>query len=61
MINHGQGSLYLDPTDIKIKKVHVVLEITRPFVTRFCMFFFAYTRPRYQVSVYRPIGPLVFH
>ena len=26
--------------------------------TRFCMFF-CFTRPRYQVSVYRTIGPLV--
>ena len=25
---------------------------------RSCMFY-AYTRPRYQVSVYRPIGPLL--
>ena len=28
------------------------------FLSRFCMFC-AYTRPRYQVSVYRTIGPLV--
>ena len=27
-------------------------------VSRFCMFC-AYTRPRYQVSVYRTIGPVV--
>ena len=30
----------------------------QPFLSRFCMFC-AYTRPRYQVSVYRTIGPLV--
>ena len=29
-----------------------------PFLSRFCMFC-AYTRPRYQVSIYRTIGPLV--
>ena len=28
------------------------------FLSRFCMFY-AYTRPRYQVSVYKTIGPLV--
>ena len=28
------------------------------FFSRFCIFC-AYTRPRYQVSVYRTIGPLV--
>ena len=28
------------------------------FLTRFCMIY-ANTRPRYQVSVYRSIGPLV--
>ena len=28
----------------------------QPFLTRFC----AYNRPRYQVSVYRTIGPLVY-
>ena len=28
--------------------------------SRFCLFC-AYMRPRYQVSVYRAIGPLVFH
>ena len=28
------------------------------FVSRFCLIC-AYTRPRYQVSVYRTIGPLV--
>ena len=35
-------------------------KITWPssIVTRFCMFC-AYTRPRYQVSVYRTIGPQV--
>ena len=30
------------------------------FVSRFCKFC-AFTRPRYQVSVYRTIGPLVLH
>ena len=28
--------------------------------SRFCMFFLCFTRPIYQVSVYRTIGPLVF-
>ena len=31
----------------------------QPFLFRICMLC-AYTRPRYQVSVYRTIGPLVF-
>ena len=35
-------------------QVNVCLAI----LSRFCMFC-AYTRPRYQVSVYRTIGPLV--
>ena len=34
------------------------LEFAQPFLFRICMFC-AYTRPRYQVSVYRTIGPLV--
>ena len=29
------------------------------FLIRFCMFY-AYSRPRYQVNVYRTIGPLGF-
>ena len=33
------------------------LDITRPFVARFCLFC-AFSSPRYQVSVYRTIGPL---
>ena len=37
--------------DIKVKVCSVIL-------IRFCMIY-AYTRPRYQVSVYRTIGPLV--
>ena len=32
----------------------------QPFLSRFCMFC-AYARPRYQVSVYRTIGPLVLY
>ena len=32
--------------------------LAKPFLYRFCMFC-TYTRPRYQVSVYRTIGPLV--
>ena len=32
-----------------------IKEISRSFLTRFC----AYDRLRYQVSVYRTIGPLV--
>ena len=31
----------------------------QPFLFKICMFC-ASTRPRYQVSVYRTIGPLVF-
>ena len=31
----------------------------QPFLSRYCMFC-AYTRPRYQVSVYRTIGPLIY-
>ena len=38
----------------------VYLEITQPFVIRICMFC-AFTRLRYQVSVYRYIGPLVIY
>ena len=30
------------------------------FLIRFCMIY-AYTRPRYQMSVNRTIGPLVYH
>ena len=30
---------------------------TMYILIRFCMFY-AYTRPRYQVSIYRTIGPL---
>ena len=31
-----------------------------PFLFRICMLY-AYTRPRYQVSIYRTIGPLVYN
>ena len=34
------------------------VKVCLAIVSRFCMFC-AYTRPRYQVSVYRTIGPLV--
>ena len=36
----------------------IVDQIHFLFVSRFCLFC-AFTRPRYQVSVYRTIGPLV--
>ena len=42
-------------SDIKIKNCCT----QKPLVTRFCMFC-AYDRHRYQVSIYRTIGPLVF-
>ena len=35
-------------------------KFAQPFLSRMCMFG-AYTRPRYQVSVYRTIGPLVLN
>ena len=38
-----------------IKKACCTKKIPQSFVTRFC----AYNRLRYQVSVYRTIGPLV--
>ena len=45
-------------SDIKIKDLYS--KISRPsIITRFCMFC-AYTRLRYQVSLYRIIGPPVF-
>ena len=34
------------------------VKVAQPFLSRFCMFC-AYTRPRYQVSIYKTIGPLV--
>ena len=42
-------------SDIKIKAC--TKKIPQSFVTRFC----AYNLLRYQVSVYRPNGPLVFY
>ena len=30
----------------------------RPFVTRLYLCVYLYTRPRYQLSIYRTIGPL---
>ena len=42
-----------------IIRVITVKVCLKSFLSRFCMFC-AYTRPRYQVSVYRIIGPLVF-
>ena len=44
-------------SDIKINNV-LYSKITRPFVTRFCMFC-AFTGPRYQMSVNRTVGLLV--
>ena len=55
MCNQGQG--FLDHGPISFRKL-VVLKITQQFVTRLCIFC-AYTRQRYQVSVYRTISPLV--
>ena len=48
-------TLIIHHLDIKIK-AFCTIKIPRSFVTRFC----AYKRLRYQVSVYRTIGPLVF-
>ena len=45
-----------DSDIIKISKQRLVLKIPQSFATRFC----AYNLLRYQVSVYRTIGPLVF-
>ena len=36
----------------------MLLAVKESFLIRFCTFY-AYTRPRYQVSIYRTIGPLV--
>ena len=39
-------------------KDYELSKFAQPFLFRICMMC-AYTRPRYQVSVYRTIGPLV--
>ena len=50
-------------TTNSVNKSEYCMSLSRSFFdlvfSRFCMFR-AYKRPRYQVSVYRTIGPLVF-
>ena len=45
---------------IEIMKVWKVKAISLPYIFQ-VMYVLCFTRPRYQVSVYRSIGPLVCH
>ena len=53
----SKGERFLLSTDGEYRRSKSFLDLV---LSRFCMFY-AYTRPRYQVSIYRTIGPLVYH
>ena len=60
MGNEGHGFLDHGPTSFTYQNKNLMYpKIMQPFITRFCTFC-SYTPPRYWMSFYRTIGPLVF-